>query len=298
MENQNYQPVNLPQSQPAQPPASNTPPPEAPQVQKPHGGTPKPKSGIIAVVAFLLLVIGGAAYAFFFTDLKYKIPWLRPDESELVNLMYDRLAEMDGADFSIEYSLGVADRDEDLKGEREVRVSQREARSRSYSIDRALDNVNKAFVSCVNKDDSVLKNLCSGDKFKPKAGDTVCSGSFAVWPDLSEEDWEFQDDCKYHDDDGVYTWAYSAKANYNGDVINCSMSGCVVDRETSNLDYDTSEALMFAAGDYFQEILEEFEEQIPQNFSAKMEFSGKGFSLADRLEGKKYLPDLEVGLKG
>jgi uncharacterized protein HemX len=64
MENQNYQPVNLPESQPAQVPPSHTPPPQAPQAQKPHRGMSKKSTGMIAVLAFILLVVGGGAYAF------------------------------------------------------------------------------------------------------------------------------------------------------------------------------------------------------------------------------------------
>ena len=71
---------------------------------------------LIVLVSLVILLIGGTAYALM-TDLKYRIPGLsslfNAKESELVGLMYDRLANVSGADFSLAFSLAVGERDAD-----------------------------------------------------------------------------------------------------------------------------------------------------------------------------------------
>lgn len=302
MENQNYQPVNLPESKPAQVPS---PIPPSPTGAMSSGDGKKPNTVMIAVIAFILLVLGGTAYAFFFTDLKYKIPWLRPDESQLINLMYEKLASLDGADFSVEYKLYVSDRDQDISID-DKKISEPEARKRSNEIRSSLTAVNNSMLACQNSNPTSGLDLCDGNKLKPKAGNIPCKiatsklpdiEAISKWPDIEKYEWEFQNDCEYKKDTSP-TWKYSAKSTYNGDSIVCTQTGCTLNREKDNINLTTSEAMMFAYGSYFEEILYELENQIPTNFSARLEFVGKGFSISDREKGKKYLPDVEVGLKG
>jgi protein-disulfide isomerase/mRNA-degrading endonuclease HigB of HigAB toxin-antitoxin module len=220
--------------------------------------------------------------------------------------MYNRLSTLDGADFSVEYNLYVADRDQDIIGDSGNSKSEREMRNLAYDVRSYLANPKSVLTRCINDGGELLhdgKNTCDGDD-KPKKDTTMCKGAdgkvyTAIWASLEEKEWEYQDDCDFSKNElGNVTWSYSAKSTYNEDAVECTEVGCILARENDTLDLNTSDALMFAAGNYFQEILEELEDQIPKNFDAKLEFSGKGFSISNREKGEKYLPDIEVGLKG
>lgn len=68
---------------------------------------------LILIIVIIVLILAGTVLALF-TDLRYKIPFFRPDESKLVGLMYEKLSQLDGADFSISYQINVGNRDADV----------------------------------------------------------------------------------------------------------------------------------------------------------------------------------------
>ena len=69
---------------------------------------------IVIISLVVLLFLTGIGLVFF-TNLKYKIPFLRPDTEELVTKMYQGLSELDGVDFSLTYDINIGERDSDAK---------------------------------------------------------------------------------------------------------------------------------------------------------------------------------------
>ncbi|MCD4761301.1 hypothetical protein K8R42_05425 [bacterium] len=81
---------------------------------RPEQGSYKkgPKLKLIIPIVIIVLFLAGSALAYF-TDLKYKIPFFRPNTSELVGLMYEKISQLDGADFALTYHVNVGPRDAD-----------------------------------------------------------------------------------------------------------------------------------------------------------------------------------------
>jgi protein-disulfide isomerase len=297
MDDQNFQPANI-----EQPVSASL---ESPQRTENNAHVNQKKRGlrVLAVVSFslLFLILASGAYAYFFTNLKYKLSWFRPDESELVGLMYERLADLDGADFSIEYNLFVGDRDKDV----EVQNDNRDISKDKQIISELSRNLNSAktqiITQCSNKDLGLEYKsgmLCDGSELAiPKVGDSLCQNSSLTWPSLdSYEDWDYVGGCE--SDASNKTWSYVVGNNYNNDVIKCNNYYCQLIKESDNLGLQKSNALEFISGSYFENIFGYLEDQIPTNFNSKIEFSGKGFSATDLSKDKKRLPDLEASISG
>lgn len=268
---------------------------------------------IILVIVFLLL--GSLAYAWFFTDLKYKLPWLKVKEDKLVGMMYEKLAQLDGADFALTYKLSIGDRDTDVKVE-EKRVSNSEALRRVSNLRNSLNySMRNSLRTCLNKNANVQayagKNCDGSEQAKPKSGEYICSdqitslkndlyfGSDGLddmppadqnkWLDLSQYEWEYDGTCSADKDKKTYT--FSLRSTYNDDKIVCNEIGCSYDNfnrrylgELVNYNF------------LFGEYLTEFEEYISDNFHIQATFSGSGFSLKEREEEKKSLPNVELSL--
>jgi protein-disulfide isomerase len=293
MEDQNFQAANIEQ------------PAESPQPVENNVHVDQKKRGpkILAVVSLslLFLIFASGAYAYFFTNLKYKLAWFRPDESELVGLMYERLADLDGADFSVEYNLFVGDRDKDVEAQDDGRDISKD----KEVINELTRNLNSAkaqiVTQCINKSLGLEYSsgmVCDGTEAAiPKVGDSLCQGSSLTWPSLdSYEDWDYVGGCE--SEASNKTWSYIIGNNYNNDVIKCSNYYCQLVKEDDNLGLQRSDSLQFISGSYFEEIFESLEDQIPVNFNSKIEFSGKGFSATNLYKDKKRLPDLEASISG
>lgn len=265
----------------------------------------------VIIVTFIFLFLGGAAYAWFFTDLKYKLPWFKASEDKLVGLMYENLAKLDGADFALTYKLSVGERDADVKVD-EKKVSDREVKARRAQIQAQFSSIFGSLVTCLDGQSNIQAfsgQLCDGSQSAiPKAGEKLCSSSPAganiisdpygraadIWPDLSEYDWSYDSNCQFSASN--YKWNFSAHSNYNEDKVVCTETGCTrnienlvgFENENSSMDFDF----------LFSSYLGGMEDYISTNLSLEATLSGSGFSLKERADEKKQLPDVGVGFDG
>ncbi|MDP2812467.1 MAG: hypothetical protein Q8O32_02125, partial [bacterium] len=268
-------------------------------------------SKLIIIVAVVLLLFGGSAYAWFFTDLRYKLPWFKPSEDKLVAMMYENLAKLDGVDFSLTYKLGVGDRDKDAKVD-EKKVSDYEAQDRVYSIQSKLMNLTTNIISCLDAQANIQafsSQLCDGSQMAiPKAGEKTCSslssstpsfnlgwGDGTTWPDLSNYDWEYDAICLADNKDNIDTWSFSAHSTYNDDKIICTEKGCEWNnRDLTELGNKSSLNLDLLFGSY----LDSMDDYISTNFNIEAILSGSGFSLKERKDNKQQLPNVGLGFDG
>jgi|GEM_PF-2014853 len=255
---------------------------------------PKKKWLPIALIILVFLLLAGGAYAYFFTNIRYRIPWLRPNHEELINMMYQNFADLKGMDFSVYYEISVGDRDPDAKVPDSKRSRYEEKRV-GYQVSSALSSVYYGVNFCQsdNKDlQYTAGNNCNGLE-KPVAGQVICEGSNTKWPDLSKyEGWEY-DVC--NSNIASSTFSILAKTNFNDDKVTCSQGNyCLFEAADDNLGVESNDALDFLSGDWWDEAFYEMEESIPKNFKANLTITGKG--LADVEEDK--LPNFELGVDG
>lgn len=276
---------------------------------------------LVILLVLIFLLFGGGAYAWFFTNLKYKLPWFTPSEDQLVVLMYEKLSKLDGADFALTYKLSVGDRDKDVKID-EKKVSAREASIRASSLKSRLSysyksNISDCFSEALSLEAFGGQNCDGSTNAKPKAGEFFCvkpvntnassdfgfdtledynydEFSFNRWMDLSDYEWEYDGACTA--DLAKKTYSFSLSSTYNDDKITCDEKTCIwnnenlvgFDNDNSLMDFD----LLF--GSYMSGL----EDYISSNFSLEATLSGSGFSLKDRAEEQKQLPDVGLGFDG
>lgn len=256
----------------------------------------KKKWVIISIVILILLLLGGGAYAYFFTNLKYKIPWLRPDTSELVNMMYQSFADIEGMDFSVSYEINVGDRDPDAVAPESMMSRYEEKRTGSY-VRSAIGSVYYAVDTCHAAGENLQYKAgqnCDGSESSiPVAGEPVCEGSSTKWRDLDNyEGWEYGVcDSNYSDK----TWSVMAKTDFNDDRVECGDGNyCTYLAEDELEGVESDEMLEFLSGGWWQEAFYEMENSIPNDLSANLTVTGKGF--ANPEEDK--LPNFELGVEG
>ena len=266
------------------------------------------------IIVLVLLFLGGGAYAWFFTDLKYKLPWFKQSEDKLVGMMYENLAKLDGADFSLTYKLSVGDRDADVKVD-EKKVSDYEANMRVSQLKSNFSYTYKYGVDYCYQDNLKLQAFtgqkCDGSaEAKPKAGESLCvreavnnntnngiddfnADSFDYsnkkWADLKDFEWEYDGACS--SDETSKTYSFSMHSTYNDDKITCTEKGCVWNNENlMDVSGDSSMNFDLLFGSY----LEGIDNYISNNFNLEAKLSGSGFSLKER-EDKQQLPNVGVG---
>lgn len=266
------------------------------------------------LLSLVILLFGGGAYAWFFTDLKYKLPWFTPSEDKLVAMMYEKLSQLDGADFALTYKLSVGERDADVKVD-EKKVSTREAGIRASSLQSRLSySYQSAIRSCFTQSLSLQAfagQNCDGSiNAKPKAGEFFCQQSTDAnivddledydygglygdqWVDLSDYEWEYDGACT--SDPVAKTYSFSLSSTYNDDKITCDEKKCTWNNEDL-MDFDNGDSAMnldLLFGSY----LDGLEDYVSSNFKLEATLSGSGFSLKDRAEEKKQLPDVGLGV--
>jgi protein-disulfide isomerase len=266
---------------------------------------------MIVILSVSLLLVGSLAYAWFFTDLKYKLPWFRASEDKLVGMMYDNLAKLDGADFALTYKLSVGDRDKDVVVD-EKKVSDSEVKARRAAVQSQFSMLVSDIILCSDNQGSIQAfggQLCDGSQAAmPKVGEKICSSSPVssetlsdlygreanIWPDLSEYDWSYDNNCQFSASN--YKWSFSAHSNYNEDKVVCTENGCT--RNDENLMGFENEDSSMNLDLLFSDYLGGMEDYISTNFSLEATLSGSGFSLKERADEKKQLPDVGVGFDG
>jgi protein-disulfide isomerase len=263
----------------------------------------------IIIVSLILLLLGGGAYAWFFTDLKYKLPWFKASEDKLVGMMYENLAKLDGADFALTYKLSVGDRDKDVVVD-EKKVSDSEVKARRAAVQSKLINLASGIISCLDNQANMQAfsgQLCDGNQAAtPKAGEKFCSSSILDagsdfferdsynWPDLSTYDWAYDNNCQFSSSNSK--WSFSAHSNYNEDKVVCTENGCT--RNDENLIGFENEDSSMSFDLLFSSYLVGIEDYISTNLNLEATLSGSGFSLKERADKQKQLPDVGVGFDG
>ena len=256
----------------------------------------KKKLTLISIIVLILLLVGGGAYAYFFTNLKYRIPWLRPDQSKLVAMMYENFATLKGADFSVSYEINVGDRDLDAEVPESKRNRYQEKRTGSR-VASSLSSVYYAVSNCHTQGKNLQYQAgkdCDGSEVaKPVAKEPICEGATIRWPDLKSYDgWEYG---VCNSDHTAKTWSVFAKTDFNEDKVTCANSQyCKFEGEDDDLGMESDEALDFLSGEWWDEEFYSMEESIPTNFKASLTVTGKGFA---ETEDDK-LPNFEIGVEG
>lgn len=276
---------------------------------------------LVIIIVAISLLLGASAYAWFFTDLKYKLPWFKVTEDKLVGLMYERLAQLDGADFALTYKLNVGERDKDVKVD-EKKVSDSEAKMRVSALKSAYSysykyNIDACYSRGLNLQASAGKNCDGSANAKPKVGESFCTQSLnnvsgnpivnfnpdafsglpgqssGKWADLADYEWEYDGACT--SDLANKTYSFSMHSTYNDDKITCNEKDCVWNNEgLMDIGGDSSMNLDLLFGTY----LEEIDNYISTNFNLEATLSGSGFSLKERESDKQQLPNVGVGFAG
>ncbi len=268
------------------------------------------------VLAGIGAVVIATAGFVFFTDFRYKLPWFQKDESALVQLMYQRLSDLNGADLSLTATLGVGARDRDVTDTNAANTDLMN-RTRSTAEEKAADAKTVADIRQymlaleAYRDDHEGQTYPSCPDAKPACNPAdisdVASFFGSTFPSVPAGRPAYA--YARVDKDGVesgrwYELTFTLVEGTGGLAAGIQKAtptglgtGTPTVKEEPTLGQQTDEALSFFGGDWFTDAFGSFEESIPDDLEASLTFRGGGLHFGKN-QAAFDLPDVEASVTG